>query len=96
VEPMEVIDRGGGKTDVKVHQLVKTLGGDVLSDMDAWHVNIIANGLIERMDIRESDSSSHQTPSAAFSSSMTAESRQNRSRSKRGDSHPACNRKREG
>lgn len=32
VEPIEVIDREGGKTDVKVHQLVKSLGGDVLSD----------------------------------------------------------------
>jgi hypothetical protein len=25
-EPIEVIDREGGKTDVKVHQLVKSLG----------------------------------------------------------------------
>lgn len=32
VEPIEVIDREGGKTDVKVRQLVKSLGGDVLSD----------------------------------------------------------------
>ena len=38
VEPVEVIDREGGKTDVRVHQLVKTLGGDVLSDTDVWHV----------------------------------------------------------
>jgi hypothetical protein len=28
VEPIEVIDREGGKTDVKVHQLVKSLGGE--------------------------------------------------------------------
>jgi hypothetical protein len=67
VEPVEVIDREGSKTDVKVHQLVKTLSGDVLSDMDVWHVYTIANGLIERMDLRESDRSPHQTPSAAFS-----------------------------
>ena len=32
VEPVEVIDREGSKTDVKVHRFVKTLGGDVLSD----------------------------------------------------------------
>jgi hypothetical protein len=32
VEPVEVIDREGGKTEVKVHQLVKNLNGDVLSD----------------------------------------------------------------
>jgi hypothetical protein len=67
VEPVEVIDREGGKTDVKVHQLVKTLSGDVLSDTDVWHVYTIANGLIERMDLGETDPGSHQTPSAAFS-----------------------------
>jgi hypothetical protein len=67
VEPVEVIDREGSKTYVKVHQLVKTLSGDVLSDTEVWHVYTIANGLIERMDLGESDPSSHQTPSAAFS-----------------------------
>lgn len=67
VEPIEVIDREGGKTDVKVHQLVKSLGGDVLSDSEVWHVYTIANGLIERMDLKESEANSAQTPSAAFS-----------------------------
>lgn len=67
VEPVEVIDREGGKTEVKVHQLVKTLGGDVLSDTDVWHVYTIANGLIERMELKESDPGSLETPSAAFS-----------------------------
>src|SRR3984885_12040415 len=65
VEPVEVIDREGGITDVKVHQLVKTLGGDVLSEMDVWHVYSITDGLIERMDVR--DLGSHQNPSVAFS-----------------------------
>src|SRR2546425_13344799 len=37
VEPIEVIDRGAGKIDVRVHQLVKSLGGDVLSDSEVWH-----------------------------------------------------------
>jgi len=67
VEPVEVIDREGSKAEVKVHQLVKTLSGDVLSDTEVWHVYTIANGLIERMDLRGSDPSSHHTPSAAFS-----------------------------
>jgi hypothetical protein len=67
VEPIEVIDREGGKVDVKVHQLVKSLGGDVLSDSEVWHVYTIANGLIERMDLKESEASSAGTPSAAFS-----------------------------
>jgi len=71
VEPIEVIDREGGKTEVKVRQLVKSLAGDVLSDSEVWHVYTIANGLIERMDLREdlkeSEANSGQTPSAAFS-----------------------------
>ena len=67
VEPIEVIDREGGKTHVKVRQLVKSLGGDVLSDSEVWHVYTIANGLIERMDLKESEANSAQTPSAAFS-----------------------------
>jgi hypothetical protein len=67
VEPVEVIAREGSKTDVKVHQLVKTLSGGVLSETDVWHVYTIAKGLIERMELRESDPGSHQTPSAAFS-----------------------------
>jgi hypothetical protein len=56
-----------GKTDVKVHQLVKNLKGDVLSDTEL-HVYTIANGLIERMDIEEGEGSS-EGPSAAFSRS---------------------------
>jgi hypothetical protein len=67
VEPIEVIDREDGKTDVRVHQLVKSLGGEVLSDSEVWHVYTIANGLIERMDLKESEESSDSTPSAAFS-----------------------------
>src|ERR1700749_5033171 len=67
VEPLEVIDQEGGTTDVRVHQLVKSLGGDVLSDSEVWHVYTIANGLIERMDLKESEASSPRTPSAAFS-----------------------------
>ena len=66
VEPLEVIDREGGITDVKVHQLVKSLGGDLLSDSEVWHVYTIANGLIERMDLKGSETSSDSTPSTAF------------------------------
>jgi hypothetical protein len=66
VEPLELIDREGGITEVKVHQLVKSLGGDVLSDSEVWHVYTIANGLIERMDLKESETSSDPTLSTAF------------------------------
>jgi hypothetical protein len=67
VAPIEVIDRGAGKIDVRVHQLVKSLAGDVLSDSEVWHSYIIANGLIERMDLEESGADSELSPSAAFS-----------------------------
>jgi len=58
VEPIEVIDRGAGKIDVRVHQLVKGLGGDVLSDSEVWHAYTIADGLIERMDLGGSEADS--------------------------------------
>jgi hypothetical protein len=67
VVPLEVVDQEDGITEVKVHQLVKSLGGDVLSDGEVWHVYTIANGLIERMDLKGSETSSDPTPSAAFS-----------------------------
>ena len=67
VEPLEVIDREGGISEVKVHQVVKSLSGDVLSDSEVWHVYTIANGLIERMDLKEGETSSDSSPSAAFS-----------------------------
>ena len=67
VEPMDVVDRGAGRIDVKVHQLVKSLTGAVLSDGVVWHRYIVADGLIERMDLGESEADSEQSPSAAFS-----------------------------
>ena len=73
VEPIEVIDDEQGKTHVRVRQLVKNLNGDVLSDREVWHVYTIANGLIERMDIGESDAGADPAPSAAFSKHSHAE-----------------------
>ncbi len=67
VDPIEIIDCEDGRTEVRVHQLVKSLGGEVLSDSEVWHVYTIANGLIARMDLKESEAASPQTPSAAFS-----------------------------
>src|SRR5450756_846462 len=52
VEPVELIDHDGGITEVKVHQLVKSLAGDVLFDGEVVHLYTIANGLIERMDLK--------------------------------------------
>jgi hypothetical protein len=66
VEPIDLIDLEDGRTEVRVHQLVKSLGGDVLSDSEVWHVFTIANGLIELMELKESDADSDLTPSSAF------------------------------
>jgi len=67
VEPIEVIDRSDGKTDVRVHQLVKSLDGNVLSESEVWHTYTLSNGLIDRMDLQDGDAGSGSTPSAAFS-----------------------------
>ena len=67
VEPVALRDREDGKIEVRVHQLVKSLGGDVLFDGEVRHVYTIVDGLIERMDLQESEVSEESTPSAAFS-----------------------------
>jgi hypothetical protein len=67
VEPLQIINRESSLTEVKVHQLVKSLAGDVLFDGEVWHVYTIANGLIERMDLQESETLPAQGASAAFS-----------------------------
>ncbi len=51
VEPLELIERSDGKTDVRVQQLVKSLAGEVLSDSEVWHRFTVADGLIVRMDL---------------------------------------------
>ena len=66
VEPLDIVDREEGITEVKVHQLVKSLDGEVLSDSEVWHVYTIANGLIERMDMKDSATNLVAAPSAAF------------------------------
>lgn len=67
VDPLEVIDRGIDRIHVRVHQLVKSLSGDVLSEREVWHVYTIAGGLIERMDLGENEADSPQSPTSAFS-----------------------------
>ena len=64
VEPLELIDRPGGIIDVRVHQLVKSLGGDVLSESEVWHVFTIRDGLIEQMNVKQSENSDLRLDSA--------------------------------
>ncbi len=66
VEPIEMIEQKDGSVSVKVHQLVKNLEGDVLSDIEVWHVFAFVDGLIDRMDILELEGSSDSSPSEAF------------------------------
>jgi hypothetical protein len=67
VEPIEIIDGTRDRTEVRVHQLVKSLQGDVLSDGEVGHIYTISNDLIDRMDLKESSTTVDAAPSAAFS-----------------------------
>ncbi len=65
VEPLAVTEGHGGKIHVRVHQLVKSLQGDVLSDSEVLHVFTVNTGLIAAMDLGyEADASAGA--SAAF------------------------------
>jgi len=50
---------------VRVHQLVKSLQGDVLSDSEVLHVFTMNTGLIAAMDLGD-DADPTAGPSAAF------------------------------
>ncbi len=67
VEPLQIVDQEDGTTEVKVHQVVKSLAGDLLSDSEVRHVYSITDGLIDRMDLKEGETASDVTPSTAFS-----------------------------
>lgn len=65
VEPLAITVENGGKARVRVHQLVKSLQGDVLSDSEVLHVFAVRGGLIAAMDIGDGAEST-DGPSAAF------------------------------
>jgi hypothetical protein len=65
VEPLAMTEEDGGKIRVRVHQLVKSLQGDVLSDSEVLHVFTLKNGLIAAMDLGD-EADSTAGPSAAF------------------------------
>jgi hypothetical protein len=58
-------EEDGGKTRVRVHQLVKNLQGRVLSDTEVFHIFTISGGLIAAMDLRD-EGDPTAGPSAAF------------------------------
>ena len=65
VEPVAMAEEDSGKTRVRVHQLVKSLQGDVLSDSEVLHVFTVNSGLIAAMDLGN-EADSMVGPSAAF------------------------------
>lgn len=65
VEPLSMTEQDGGRVLVHVHQLVKSLQGDVLSDSEILHIFTVRNGLIAAMDL-DDQSDATPGPSAAF------------------------------
>ncbi|MBT9329740.1 nuclear transport factor 2 family protein [Paracidobacterium acidisoli] len=64
VEPLEISVEDGGRVRVRVHQLVRSLQGEVLSDSEVLHVFTVNNGLIAAMHL--GDEADTTGPSAAF------------------------------
>jgi hypothetical protein len=65
VEPLEIAEEDGGKIRVRVHQLVKSLPGDVLSDSQVFHIFTMNGDLISAMDLGD-DADPTVGPSSAF------------------------------
>ncbi len=65
VEPLAITEAEGGKICVRVHQLVKSLQGEVLSDSEVLHVFTVKSGLITAMDLGD-EADATAGPSAAF------------------------------
>jgi hypothetical protein len=65
VEPLAITEEPGGKIRVRVHQLVKSLAGDILADSEVFHVFTMKSGLIAAMDLGD-EADATAGPSAAF------------------------------
>jgi hypothetical protein len=65
VEPLAITEGDGGKVRVRVHQLVRNLQGDVISDSEVLHVFTVKTGLIAAMDLAD-EADPTAGPSAAF------------------------------
>ncbi len=65
VEPVAMTEDDGGKVRVRVHQLVKSLGGEVLFDGEAIHVFTVQDELIAAMELGD-EADAAAGPSAAF------------------------------
>lgn len=65
VEPLAITEENGARIRVRVHQLVKSLEGDVLSDSEVFHVFTMSDGLIAAMEL-DDEADTTAGPSAAF------------------------------
>jgi hypothetical protein len=65
VEPLAITEGDGGKLRVRVHQLVKSLEGNVLSDSEVLHVFSVKAGFIAAMELGD-EADAAAGPSAAF------------------------------
>src|SRR5579863_8080591 len=64
VEPLAITEEDGGRIRVKVHQIVRNLEGNVLSDSEVLHIFTVNNGLIAAMEL--GDEVDANRPTAAF------------------------------
>jgi ketosteroid isomerase-like protein len=53
VEPLSVIERPDGRMAVTVRQVVRSVDGDLLRDVQVVHAYRLEDGLISRMDVEE-------------------------------------------
>ncbi len=63
VEPLAMTEDEEGRVRVRVHQLVKSLDGQVLSDSEVLHVFTVTGGLIAAMELGDEADAG---PSEAF------------------------------
>ena len=65
VEPVAISELGEGKVRVRVHQVVRSLSGEVLADGEVVHVFTVREGLIAAMALGD-EVGAEAGPSAAF------------------------------
>ena len=65
VEPLAITEGDGSKVRVSVHQLGKSLQGDVLSESEVLHVSTVNTGLIAATDLGDEDDATAD-PTAAL------------------------------
>jgi hypothetical protein len=65
VIPLAITQQPDAKFHVRVHQLVKSLQGDLLSDSEVLHIFTVTDGFIAAMDLYD-EASPSAGPSAAF------------------------------